>query len=205
MILGTAGLTAALCVEKLIKAGVTKDCGDILVTGATGGVGVIAISLLRKLGYNVIASTGKRSETGFLESLGASVIDRAELSEPSKKPLLRERWGGAIDVVGGETLVSVLKQLKYGGSIAACGLVESPALKATVLPFILRGVNLLGVDSVELPLSSKESVWQKFAGDWKIDNLEVLSTEIGLEELPSKLELILSGKARGRFLLNIGS
>jgi len=205
MILGTAGLTAALCVEKLIKAGVTKDCGDILVTGATGGVGVIAISLLRKLGYDVIASTGKPSEAGFLESLGASVIDRAELSEPSKKPLLRERWGGAIDVVGGETLVSVLKQLKYGGSIAACGLVESPALKATVLPFILRGVNLLGVDSVELPLSSKESVWQKFALDWKIDNLEMLSTEIGLEELPAKLELILSGKARGRFLLNIGS
>ena len=203
MALGTAGLTAALCVQKLIDSGVVQDSGSILVTGATGGVGVLGISLLSKLGFDVTASTGKNSEISFLESLGAKVIAREELSEAIKKPLLSEKWAGAIDVVGGETLVNILKQIKYGGSVAACGLVESPSFKSTVLPFILRGVNLLGVDSVELPLSAKEHVWKKLGGIWKIDNLSNLCTEIVMEELPDKLDLMLGGETRGRILLNL--
>ena len=203
MILGTAGLTAALCVQKLIGSGLVQDSGEILVTGATGGVGVLGVALLVKLGFDVTASTGKSSEVSFLEGLGAKVIARQELSEATKKPLLSEKWAGAIDVVGGETLVNILKQIRYSGSVAACGLVESPSFKSTVLPFILRGVNLLGVDSVELPLATKEDVWNKLGGIWKIDGLESLSTEIVMDELPDKLDLILGGKARGRFLLDL--
>ena len=203
MILGTAGLTAALCVQKLIDSGVVQGSGEILVTGSTGGVGVLGISLLVKLGFDVTASTGKSSEVSFLEKLGARVIAREELSEITKKPLLSERWAGAIDVVGGETLVNILKQIKYGGSVAACGLVGSSSFKSTVLPFILRGVNLLGVDSVELPLTFKEDIWEKFGGIWKLDNLAELSTEILLEDLPDNLGLILAGKAKGRILLNL--
>ena len=203
MVLGTAGLTAGLSVKKLIDSGLAPGSGDILVTGATGGVGVLAIALLRKLGFSVTASTGKSSEITFLDALGAQVIDRAELSEVSPKPLLRERWGGAIDVVGGETLVNILKQIKYGGSVAVCGLVESPSFAPTVLPFILRGVNLLGIDSVEIPLAAKHSVWNKFSADWKIDNLENLATEISMAELSDKLKLLLAGKARGRYVLNM--
>ena len=151
------------------------------------------------------ASTGKISEKPFLEALGAQVIDRVELNEASSKPLLREKWGGAIDVVGGETLVNVLKQIKYGGSVAACGLVESPSIALTVLPFILRGVNLLGIDSVEIPLATKHNVWNKFAGDWKIDNLEDLVTEISMAELSDKLKLLLAGNAKGRYVLSMSS
>ena len=205
MVLGTAGLTAGLSVKKLTDAGLSPESGDILVTGATGGVGVIAIALLVKLGFSVTASTGKSSEMTFLETLGANVIDRAELAEANTRPLLRERWSGAIDVVGGETLVNILKQIKYGGSVAACGLVESPSIALTVLPFILRGVNLLGIDSVEIPLVRKSSVWDKFSGDWKINNLESLVTEISMTELSDKLNLLLAGKARGRYVLNMRS
>ena len=205
MVLGTAGLTAGLSVKKLIDAGLTPENGDILVTGATGGVGVLSIALLIKLGFSVTASTGKTSEIPFLKALGAQVIDRVELSEASSKPLLREKWGGAIDVVGGETLVNVLKQIMYGGSVAACGLVESPSIALTVLPFILRGVNLLGIDSVEIPLATKRSVWNKFAADWKIDNLEDLVTEISMAELSDKLKLLLAGNARGRYVLSMSS
>ena len=204
MVLGTAGLTAGLSVKKLTDLGLTPENGDILVTGATGGVGVITIALLIKLGFSVTASTGKRSEISFLEALGAKVIDRAELSEVKTKPLSRERWGGAVDVVGGETLVNILKQIKYGGSVAACGLVESPSIALTVLPFILRGVNLLGIDSVEIPLVVKSGIWNKFAGDWKINNIESLVTEISMADLSDKLNIILAGKARGRYLLNMG-
>ena len=205
MMLGTAGLTAGLSVKKLVDAGLTPESGDILVTGATGGVGVLAVALLIELGFNVTASTGKSSEVTFLEALGAQVIDRVELSEASTRSLLREKWGGAIDVVGGETLVNILKQIKYGGSVAACGLVESPSMALTVLPFILRGVNLLGIDSVEIPLATKCSVWNKFSADWKIDNLENLVTEITMAELSEKLKLLLDGGARGRYVVNMSS
>ncbi|KRP35962.1 MAG: quinone oxidoreductase, partial [OM182 bacterium BACL3 MAG-120531-bin86] len=153
MVLGTAGLTAGLCVNKLLLNGITPEAGKVLVTGATGGVGIIACALLVKLGFEVVASTGKLAETAKLTALGVSeVISREAFSEENPRPMLKESYAAAVDVAGGTTLVNVIKSLSYGGSVAACGLVDSPALSATVLPFILRGVNLLGVDSVELPL-----------------------------------------------------
>jgi len=206
MILGTAGLTAALCVDKLLQSGLQPTQGEVLVTGSTGGVGSIAVALLAKLGFQVVASTGKQDAAEWLKSLGAAdIIDRAELSEENPRPLLKERWAGAVDVVGGETLSSVIKSLQYGGSVAACGLVQSPAFSATVLPFILRGVNLLGVDSVELPLETKQRAWNKLAGEWKLDNLGSMITEIGFAELDESLKSVLSGKAQGRYLLNLDS
>lgn len=204
MVLGTAGLTAALCVDKLLNAGLKQDAGEVLVTGATGGVGSIAVSLLSRLGFEVVASTGKPEAEAWLSELGAaSIIDRAELAEASSRPLLKERWGAAVDVVGGDTLSNVIKSLNYGASVAACGLVQSPAFETTVLPFILRGVNLLGVDSVELPLTVKQAMWDKLAGEWKLDGLESTVSEIGFEALSDSLESVLRGKARGRFLLNL--
>ncbi len=206
MILGTAGLTAALCIDNLLQAGLKAGQGEVLVTGATGGVGSIAVALLAKLGFKVVASTGKKQAEPWLLELGASsTIDRNELSEVNPRPLLKERWAGAVDVVGGETLFSVIKSLNYGASVAACGLVESPAFSATVLPFILRGVNLLGVDSVELPLSVKQHTWDKLANDWRLDNLEAMVTEIGFDALETSLQSVLAGKAKGRFLLNLKS
>ena len=175
-----------------------------MVTGSTGGVGIIAIGILAKLGFRVVASTGKPEAGQLLKTLGASeIIDRNEFSESSSRPLLAERWAAAIDVVGGDTLFNVIKGLKYGGSVAACGLVQSPVFQASVLPFILRGVNLLGVDSVELPLKQKERIWSKLAGDWKVEALDQVCTEIGLDQLEASLATILSGGAVGRYLLNL--
>ena len=206
MILGTAGVTAALCIEKLLNAGIQTEFGEILVTGATGGVGIISVAILSKLGFSVVASTGKISENHFLESIGASrIIDRKELSEASSRPLLKEKWIGAVDVVGGATLVNVLKSLEYGASVAACGLVESPSLEATVLPFILRGINLLGVDSVEQPRVVKQGVWEKLANDWRIKDLNSICTEISFDGLQHNLDKILAGKATGRTILKLGS
>ena len=206
MILGTAGFTAALCVEKLIANGLAPDAGDVLVTGATGGVGIVAVMLLKALGYRVVASTGKNSAHDTLLQLGASeILDRAELSEANPRPLLKERWAAAVDVAGGDTLSNVIKALNYGASVAACGLVQSPILQASVLPFILRGVNLLGIDSVELPLDSKQAVWAKLAGEWKLAGLDAICTEIGLEQLDTSLSSVLAGQATGRFLLNLHS
>ncbi|MEX2468771.1 MAG: YhdH/YhfP family quinone oxidoreductase, partial [Pseudohongiellaceae bacterium] len=202
MILGTAGFTAALCVDKLLAAGLDKDSGEVLVSGATGGVGSVAVALLAKLGYDVAAVTGKAQAESWLRDLGArTVIDRSELGEANPKPLLKPRWAGAVDTVGGPTLVNIIKSLHYGCSVAACGMVQSPALELSVFPFILRGVNLLGVDSVELALPVKQAMWDKLGGDWQLDNLESLATEITPEELDSSLRQLLAGKARGRFLL----
>ena len=204
MIFGTAGFTAALCIEKLQVNGVMPESGPILVTGATGGVGIIAVALLSKLGYEVIASTGKKSAEELLKRLGAdTIIDRNEINEPSRRPLLKEQWAGAIDVVGGDTLFSVLKSIKYGGSVACCGLVQSPMFEASVFPFILRGVNLLGIDSVELPLEVKRATWEKLADDWGLDTLDSFATEISLDDVPGCLSLVLAGKATGRYLVNL--
>lgn len=204
MIFGTAGFTAALCLEKLQVNGVMPESGPVLVTGATGGVGIIAVALLSKLGYEVIASTGKKSAEELLKKLGANaIIDRNEINEPTPRPLLKEQWAGAVDVVGGDTLFSVLKSIKYGGSVACCGLVQSPMFEASVFPFILRGVNLLGVDSVELPLEVKRATWEKLAGDWGLDTLDSFATEISLDDVPSYLSLVLAGKATGRYLVNL--
>lgn len=206
MILGTAGFTAALCVDKLIRNGVKPNSGKILVTGATGGVGIIAVALLTKLGYTVTASTGKESEHALLFSMGAKeIIDRSTISDENRRPLLTEEWAGAVDVVGGDTLFNIVKSLNYGGSVAACGLVQSPVFYASVLPFILRGVNLLGVDSVQLPLSTKTAVWKKLASEWKLSNLEEISTDIGFSELETSLALVLNGQATGRFVLDLDS
>jgi len=186
--------------------GLDKDNGQVLVTGATGGVGVIAVALLAKLGFEVIASTGKAEAKSFLQEMGAAdIIDRNELSESSPRPLLKEQWAGAIDVVGGDTLFNVIKSVEYGGSVAACGLVQSPMFQASVLPFILRGVNLLGVDSVELPLETKTRVWELLGSDWKLENLEKIVSEIGLDQLQASLEQVLTGQAQGRYLLNLNA
>ena len=206
MIIGTAGFTAALCIQKLITNGVSPEGGPVVVTGATGGVGIIAVALLHKLGYRVVASTGKQSSHALLTSLGATeIIDRSTLSEENPRPLLKEQWAGAVDVVGGETLANVIKSIRYGGSVACCGLVQSPAFKATVLPFILRGVNLLGVDSVQLPLTTKEAVWHKLAVEWKLENLEALCNEIGFDKLDDSLQIVKNGNATGRYVLNLGA
>ncbi|MEZ5492127.1 MAG: YhdH/YhfP family quinone oxidoreductase [Gammaproteobacteria bacterium] len=204
MILGTAGFTAALCVEKLLMNGLEPAQGEVLVTGATGGVGAIAVAILHKLGYPVVASSGKAEQQSFLEALGASrVVDRQQLTEESKRPLLKEEWAGAVDVVGGQTLVNIMKSLRYGSSVACCGLVGSPNLPATVFPFILRGVNLLGVDSVNLPLATKARVWERLASEWKPAGLEALCHEIGYDDLQASLQTVLQGQAVGRMVLNL--
>lgn len=204
MILGTAGFTAALCVEKLILNGAEPSQGKVLVTGASGGVGMIAVGLLSKLGFDVVASTGKQAAHETLEKLGASeCIDRNTLGEENKRPMLKEDWAAAVDVVGGDTLSNVIKSLRYGGSVAACGLVQSPSISATVLPFILRGVNLLGVDSVLLPIETKRALWNKLGAQWKLDQLEDICTDIGFDELGASLAQVLGGGANGRFVLDL--
>lgn len=204
MLLGTAGLTAALCVEKLEQAGLSPAAGPVLVTGASGGVGSIAVALLSSLGYDVAASTGKAEQAEFLRQLGArQIVPREELQEGSEKALLKERWAAAVDTVGGEILFNVVKSLRYGGSVASCGLTAGIGFKASVLPFILRGVNLLGVDSVELPLAVKAAMWEKLGGRWKLDNLDSLVREITLEQLPEAIGQILAGQLVGRCLVRI--
>jgi len=204
MVLGTAGLTAGLCVNKLLLNGITPEAGKVLVTGATGGVGIIACALLVKLGFEVVASTGKLAETAKLTALGVSeVISREAFSEENPRPMLKESYAAAVDVAGGTTLVNVIKSLSYGGSVAACGLVDSPALSATVLPFILRGVNLLGVDSVELPLDQKQQIWNLFANEWALTDIDSLAETIVLAELPAVLAKVLAGGAIGRYVLDL--
>ena len=204
MVLGTAGLTAGLCVNKLLLNGITPEAGKVLVTGATGGVGIIACALLVKLGFEVVASTGKLAETAKLTALGVSeVISREAFSEENPRPMLKESYAAAVDVAGGATLVNVIKSLSYGGSVAACGLVDSPALSATVLPFILRGVNLLGVDSVELPLAQKQQIWNLFANEWALTDIDSLAETIVLAELPAVLAKVLAGGAIGRYVLDL--
>ncbi|WP_421681651.1 YhdH/YhfP family quinone oxidoreductase [Stutzerimonas urumqiensis] len=204
MILGTAGLTAALCVDKLEQAGLAPDAGPVLVTGATGGVGSIAVALLARLGYAVTAVTGKADRAGFLRSLGATeVIDRQGLQAGGERPLLKEQWAGAVDTVGGDILFNAVKGLRRGGSLACCGLTAGTEFQGNVLPFILRGVNLLGVDSVEIPLVVKASMWDKLSVQWKID-LSALVREVSLGELAGEIERILQGQQVGRVLVDLG-
>jgi len=204
MILGTAGFTAALALDKLERSGMTPASGPVLVTGATGGVGSVAVMLLGKLGYDVAAVTGKSEQHDRLRSLGATTfLSREEAREGTDKPLLAERWGGVIDTVGGEILFNGVKSLKYGCSLAACGLVDSPAVPATVLPFILRHVNLLGVDSVQLPLPQKAAIWDKLAGPWKIEGLDALVEPLTLDNLSDAIDRILAGRMVGRGLVDL--
>lgn len=204
MILGTAGFTAALCIEKLQKMGAAPADGPVLVTGATGGVGSVAVALLARLGYDVVASTGTAEKESYLTMLGAkSVIDRSQLENANNRPLLPGSWSNAVDTVGGDILSNVIKSLNYGGSVSACGLVASPNYSATVLPFLLRGVNLLGIDSVELPIDQKEATWKRLAGEWKLDNLVAMCTEVDLDGLPKYIDRIIEGKTVGRILVSL--
>ena len=205
MILGTAGFTAALSVHKLEAAGMAPDGGPVLVTGATGGVGSVAVTLLAKLGYEVHAVTGKDAQHDFLRSLGATaILSREDALAGAERPLGRETWGGAVDTVGGQILVNAVKSLRYGQSLAACGLVASPAIPATVLPFILRHVNLLGIDSVELPLPQKAEIWRKLAGPWQLADLEDLAAPLDLGALDAAIDRILAGEMVGRGLVALG-
>ncbi|TBU96044.1 oxidoreductase [Stutzerimonas kirkiae] len=204
MLLGTAGLTAALCVDKLERAGLEADQGPVLVTGATGGVGSIAIALLSSLGYEVAAVTGKADQEAFLRALGAShIVERSVLQAGVEKALLKEQWAGAVDTVGGDILFNVVKSLRRGASVACCGLTAGVNFQASVLPFILRGVNLLGVDSVEIPLVAKASMWDKLSLQWKIPHLDELVHEVSLQELPKAIETTLAGKQVGRVLVRL--
>lgn len=206
MVFGTAGLTAALCVDKLLKNGVVPESGSVLVTGSTGGVGIVACALLVKLGFDVVASTGKPDQAERLLAMGVKeIVARETLSEDNPRPLLKETYAGAIDVVGGKTLANVLKVLRHNGSVAACGLVESTELQATVLPFILRGVNLLGVDSVEIPLSKKQQMWDFLADEWALNNLDDLAEDIALTQLAETLSRVLSGGAVGRYVVDLNA
>jgi acrylyl-CoA reductase (NADPH) len=200
---GTAGLTAALCIMRLMASGLTKDSGEVLVTGATGGVGSVAVAILGKLGFNLVAATGKTSEHDFLKGLGAaSMISREEANDTSGRPLQKPRWAGVIDTVGGNILATALKTAKYGGLVAACGNAMSHELNVNVFPFILRGVTLLGVDSVEIPMRARQIAWSRLAGEWSID-LGKLLTEVSLEELNPKIDEILKGGIRGRVLVDL--
>jgi len=203
MVLGTAGLTAGLAVEALLSHGLEAGAGPVVVTGASGGVGSVAVALLAKLGLEAVASTGTEAAHGWLRELGAAqIVSRGELAEPSERPMLKGRWAGAVDTVGGTTLENIVKSLHYRAAAAACGLVGGPKLSLTVFPFILRGVNLLGIDSAACPMPLRRAVWEKLAGAWKPD-LSRVTREVGLEELDGAVEAILEGKTQGRVLVRV--
>lgn len=203
MCIGTAGYTAMLCVMALEDHGVQPGDGEVLVTGATGGVGSVAVALLAKLGYKVVAATGKLSEEGYLKSLGAtSIMDRAELSQPGK-PFQKERWAGVVDAVGSNTLANALAQTRYGGTVAACGLAQGMDLPTTVMPFILRGVTLVGVDSVMAPIALRQRAWSRLAQDLNPAVLESMIEEVPLEAAIDKAHALMDGKVRGRVVVRI--
>ncbi|WP_041532275.1 YhdH/YhfP family quinone oxidoreductase [Pelobacter propionicus] len=204
MALGTAGLTAALSVLRLQRAGVHPEAGEILVTGATGGVGSMAVAILSRAGYRVVASTGKSGYEEFLTALGAArIISRDEVTAFAEKPLLAEKWAGAVDVVGGATLAAVLKSTRYGGTVTCCGLVGSTELNMNVYPFILRGVSLLGVDSVQCPYDIRQELWQRLASEWKPAHLERMIRECTLAGLEQEIAAILRGGITGRVVVNL--
>ncbi len=206
MTVGTAGFTAALSVIALQEHGVTPERGPVLVTGATGGVGSTAVGMLAGLGYEVVASTGKPAAGEFLRGLGAtSILDRAELATESSRPLESTVWAGAVDCVGGVTLANVLKRIHYGGSVAASGLTGGSGLPATVLPFILRGVSLLGIDSVMTAIDRRREVWGRIASDLKPAGLDAIGHDITLDGLDAALTAILQGDATGRSVVDLGA
>ena len=205
MTIGTAGYTAMLCVMALEQQGVNPDQGEILVTGAVGGVGSVAVSLLAKLGYTVVASSGRPEEKDYLLSLGATqVMDRNELSEKGR-PLAKERWAGAIDVAGSHTLANICASMKYGGTVAACGLAQGYDLPATVMPFILRGITLAGIDSVYRPKADRIVAWNRLAQDLDLTHLDAIITEITLSQALETAQEQMQGLTRGRFVVNVNA
>lgn len=205
MILGTAGFTAALSIQALEDHGVNPERGPILVTGATGGVGSLAVAMLARRGYHVVASTGKEAEHAYLTELGAKeIVSRQDVSPEKVRPLEKQRWAGVIDPVGGNTLAYALSSTQYGGAVAVSGLTAGTQLMTTVLPFILRGVQLLGIDSVYCPMGKRERLWERIAREWKPDSLErLVHREIGLAEIPTVAGDILAGRIRGRTLVKL--
>ncbi|MDC0661841.1 YhdH/YhfP family quinone oxidoreductase [Marinobacter sp. SS21] len=202
MVYGTAGLTAGLCVSKLLQVGAKPEDGRVAVSGASGAVGSVAVELLASLGFEVVAISGKEDQVGVLKDLGAAeVVGRDALAE-QKKPLLRPSYAHGIDTVGGAPLAELLKQIQPGGSVSCCGLVAGPQLETTVLPFILRGVNLLGVDSVEIALDAKQAVWQKLAGPWRCPQTEAHARTIGRADLGDALGAFLEGASSGKVVLD---
>lgn len=205
MAIGTAGYTAMLCVMALQDHGVAPGAGEVLVTGATGGVGSVSVALLSQLGYSVVASTGKATEADYLHTLGAvGVIDRAELSAPGK-PLQKERWAGVIDSVGSHTLANACAQTRYGGTVAACGLAQGMDLTASVAPFILRGVTLAGVDSVMCPQPRRQQAWQRLAAELDRRKLDAMTREVPLAGALEVAREILAGQVRGRVVVNVNA
>ncbi len=203
MAIGTAGYTAMLCVLALEDHGVKPGSGEVLVTGATGGVGSVAIALLGKLGYQVVAATGRTREEGYLKSLGAgAILDRAELAGPGK-PLQKERWAAVVDAVGSHTLANALAQTRYGGVVAACGLAQGYDLPGTVMPFILRGVTLAGIDSVMAPPARRQIAWSRLARDLDPALLETMIEEVPLEGVVAKAQALMAGQVRGRVVVRI--
>lgn len=205
MIIGTAGFTAALSVQRLEENGLTPNQGNVLVTGATGGVGSFAVAILAKLGYTVEASTGKESEHEYIKKIGAhSVLSREDVYSGKIPALGKQRWIAAVDPVGGEPLAALLSQMQYGGSVAVSGLTAGTKVPTSVFPFILRGVNLLGIDSVECPMDKRLTIWNRLATDFKPANLEdLVQQEVTLEELPATLPTLLKGEARGRTIVKL--
>jgi len=204
MIYGTAGFTAAQSVYRLVNFPVEPEQGKILITGATGGVGSIAVSIMAKLGYSITAVSGKPDAKEFLTSLGTEeIISRQQATDSSGKLLLKEKWAGVIDTVGGEILATAIKSTGYGGAVTCCGNVASPELPLSVYPFILRGVSLLGIDSAKCPVHIRQKIWQKLAGPWKIENLNSLVTECRLPELSAIIEKMLKGLQTGRVIVNL--
>ncbi|UCG13988.1 MAG: YhdH/YhfP family quinone oxidoreductase [Deltaproteobacteria bacterium] len=204
MAYGTAGLTAAFCIYRLMDYGITADQGDILVTGATGGVGSFAVAILAKAGYEVVAVSGKVAEKKFLTELGAKeVIARDEAVDTTGKPLLKGRWAGVVDTVGGDILSTAIRSTKLHGAVTCCGNVASPELPLNVYPFILRGVTLIGIDSQSCPMSLRRRTWEKIANEWKLDNLDRQTTDCSLEQLNHEIDRILEGQQKGRVIVNL--
>ncbi|WP_329126157.1 acrylyl-CoA reductase (NADPH) [Streptomyces sp. NBC_01465] len=204
--IGTAGYTAMLSVLALEDAGVTPESGGILVTGAAGGVGSVAVALLAQLGHRVLASTGRPETADYLRALGAAeIIDRTTLSEPSRRPLASERWAGAVDTVGSHTLVNALAATRYGGTVTTCGLAQGVELPGTVLPFILRGVTLAGIDSVHAPMERRIRAYDRLARDLDLEKLESMTTVVGLDEVPAVADRILAGQVRGRTVVDVNA
>jgi acrylyl-CoA reductase (NADPH) len=204
MVIGTAGLTAGISLYKLSQCGVVPEGGEILVTGATGGVGSVAVDVLAKAGYRVVAVTGKSSESDFLQQLGAQqVMARDDLMRNSERPLLKERWSGVVDVVGGQMLAAAIKSTRYGGTVTCCGLAGSPDLPLNVYPFILRAVSLIGIDSAQCPVPVRQEVWRRLAGEWRPREIFETAVECPLGALEEKFSAILNGQLRGRTVVKV--